>query len=127
MEENEKLKLDEKYMRAAIKQAQKAYAINETPIGCVIVYEGKIIGRGYNRRNTDKDPLAHAEIKAIKKASKKMGDWRLEQCTMYVTLKLSNVRRSNHSVEADPRCCRMHESKSRMCGIGFESFGYKTI
>ena len=68
------------------KQAQKAYAINETPIGCVIVYEGKIIGRGYNRRNTDKDPLAHAEIKAIKKASKKMGDWRLEQCTMYVTL-----------------------------------------
>ena len=86
MEENEKLKLDEKYMRAAIKQAQKAYAINETPIGCVIVYEGKIIGRGYNRRNTDKDPLAHAEIKAIKKASKKMGDWRLEQCTMYVTL-----------------------------------------
>ena len=51
-----------------------------------IVYEGKIIGRGYNRRNTDKDPLAHAEIKAIKKASKKMGDWRLEQCTMYVTL-----------------------------------------
>ena len=86
MEENEKLKLDEKYMRAAIKQAQKAYAIYETPIGCVIVYEGKIIGRGYNRRNTDKDPLAHAEIKAIKKASKKMGDWRLEQCTMYVTL-----------------------------------------
>ena len=86
MEENEKLKLDEKYMRAAIKQAQKAYAINETPIGCVIVYEGKIIGRGYNRRNTDKDPLAHAEIKAIKKASKKMGDWRLEPCTMYVTL-----------------------------------------
>ena len=86
MEENEKLKLDEKYMRAAIKQAQKAYAINETPIGCVIVYEGKIIGRGYIRRNTDKDPLAHAEIKAIKKASKKMGDWRLEQCTMYVTL-----------------------------------------
>ena len=86
MEENEKLKLDEKYMREAIKQAQKAYAINETPIGCVIVYEGKIIGRGYNRRNTDKDPLAHAEIKAIKKASKKMGDWRLEQCTMYVTL-----------------------------------------
>ena len=86
MEENEKLKLDEKYMRAAIKQAQKAYAINETPIGCVIVYEGKIIGRGYNRRNTDKDPLAHAEIKAIRKGNKKMGDWRLEQCTMYVTL-----------------------------------------
>ena len=120
MEENEKLKLDEKYMRAAIKQAQKAYAINETPIGCVIVYEGKIIGRGYNRRNTDKDPLAHAEIKAIKKASKKM----YNVCDVRA---MSNVRRSNHSVEADPRCCRMHESKSRMCGIGFESFGYKTI
>lgn len=86
MEERELLKTDEKYMRAAIKQAQKAYALNETPIGCVIVYNGKIIGRGYNRRNTDKNPLAHAEIAAIKKASRKMGDWRLEGCTMYVTL-----------------------------------------
>jgi tRNA(adenine34) deaminase len=86
MEEKELLKTDEKYMRAAIKQAQKAYALNETPIGCVIVYNGKIIGRGYNRRNTDKNPLAHAEIAAIKKASRKMGDWRLEGCTMYVTL-----------------------------------------
>ena len=86
MEERELLKTDEKYMRAAIKQAQKAYALNETPIGCVIVYDGKIIGRGYNRRNTDKNPLAHAEIAAIKKASRKMGDWRLEGCTMYVTL-----------------------------------------
>lgn len=78
--------LDEKYMREAIKQAKKAYALNETPIGCVIVYEGKIIGRGYNRRNTDKNTLAHAEITAIKKASRKMGDWRLEGCTLYVTL-----------------------------------------
>lgn len=86
MEARELLKTDEKYMRAAIKQAQKAYALNETPIGCVIVYDGKIIGRGYNRRNTDKNPLAHAEIAAIKKASRKMGDWRLEGCTMYVTL-----------------------------------------
>lgn len=77
---------DEKYMREAIRQAKKAYRLEETPIGCVIVYEGKIIGRGYNRRNTDKSPLAHAEIAAIKKASKKLGDWRLEQCTMYVTL-----------------------------------------
>lgn len=77
---------DEKYMKEAVKQARKAYRLDETPIGCVIVYEGKIIGRGYNRRNTDKSPLAHAEITAIKKASKKLGDWRLEQCTMYVTL-----------------------------------------
>ena len=77
---------DEKYMKEALKQAKKAYALEETPIGCVIVHEGKIIARGYNRRNTDKSPLAHAEISAIKKASKKLGDWRLEECTMYVTL-----------------------------------------
>ena len=77
---------DEKYMKEAVKQAKKAYEINEVPIGCVIVYEDKIIGRGYNRRTTDKNPLAHAELIAIKKASKKMGDWRLEDCTLYVTL-----------------------------------------
>ena len=77
---------NEKYMREAIRQAKKAYAIGEVPIGCVIVYEDKIIGRGYNRRTIDKNPLAHAELIAIKKASKKMGDWRLEECTMYVTL-----------------------------------------
>ena len=79
-------KIHEKYMKAALKQAQKAYALGEVPIGCVIVYEGRIIGRGYNRRNTDKNTLAHAEITAINKASKKIGDWRLEDCTLYVTL-----------------------------------------
>lgn len=73
-------------MRAALTQAKKAYALGEVPIGCVIVYEGKIIGRGYNRRNTDKTPLAHAEITAIKKAGKFMKDWRLEGCKLYVTL-----------------------------------------
>ncbi len=78
--------VDEKYMREAIRQAKKAYAIKEVPIGCVIVYEDKIIGRGYNRRTVDKNTLAHAELLAIRKASKKMGDWRLEGCTMYVTL-----------------------------------------
>ena len=77
---------DEKYMRAAIGQARKAGAIGELPIGCVIVYEDKIIARGYNRRTIDKNVLSHAEIIAIKKACKKMGDWRLEGCTMYVTL-----------------------------------------
>lgn len=81
-----KLTEDEKYMKEALKQAKKAYALGEVPIGCVIVYEGKIIGRGYNRRNTDKCTLNHAEITAIKKASKYIGDWRLEGCTMYVTL-----------------------------------------
>lgn len=78
--------LDEKYMREAIRQARKAEALGEVPIGCVIVYEGKIIGRGYNRRMVDKTVLAHAEILAMKKACKKMGDWRLEGCTMYITL-----------------------------------------
>ena len=77
---------DEKYMKEAIKQAKKAYTLGEVPIGCVIVYQDHIIGRGYNRRNTDKNTLAHAEITAINKASKKMGDWRLEDCTLYVTL-----------------------------------------
>ncbi len=77
---------NEKYMRAAIRQAKKAYEIGEVPIGCVIVYQDKIIARGYNRRNTDKNTLSHAEMTAINKASKKMGDWRLEGCTMYVTL-----------------------------------------
>lgn len=77
---------DEKYMKEALKQAKKAYALGEVPIGCVIVYQDQIIGRGYNRRNTDKNTLAHAEITAINRASKKMGDWRLEDCTLYVTL-----------------------------------------
>lgn len=78
--------VQEKYMKEALRQAKKAFALGEVPIGCVIVYEGKIIGRGYNRRNTDKNTLAHAEITAIKKASKYIGDWRLEGCTLYVTL-----------------------------------------
>ena len=75
-----------KYMREAIRQAKKAWALDEVPIGCVIVFDGKIIARGYNRRNTDRNTLSHAELNAIKKASKKLGDWRLEGCTMYVTL-----------------------------------------
>ena len=82
----QKMTIDEKYMKEAIRQAKKAYAIGEVPIGCVIVYEGKIIGRGYNRRTKDQNTLAHAELIAIRKASKKMGDWRLEGCTLYVTL-----------------------------------------
>ena len=78
--------IQEKYMRQAMKLARKAAELGEVPIGCVIEYQGKIIGRGYNRRKTDKSTLAHAEIIAIKKACKKMDDWRLEECTMYVTL-----------------------------------------
>ena len=81
-----KMTQDEKYMKAAIREAKKAYALDEVPIGCVIVQGGTIIARGYNRRNTEGNTLAHAELTAIKKASKKTGDWRLEDCTMYVTL-----------------------------------------
>ncbi len=77
---------DEKYMRQAIKQAKKAAAVGDVPIGCVIVYENRIIARGYNKRNAKKTALAHAELLAIEKASKKLGDWRLEDCTMYITL-----------------------------------------
>ena len=77
---------DIRYMKEAIRQAKKAAALGDVPIGCVIVYQDKIIGRGYNRRMADKTVLAHAEIIAMRKACKKMGDWRLEDCTMYVTL-----------------------------------------
>lgn len=77
---------DERFMKAALAQAKKARAIDEVPIGCVIVREGEIIAQSYNRRNIDKNTLAHAELAAIRKASKRTGDWRLEECTMYVTL-----------------------------------------
>ena len=77
---------DERYMKEAIRQARKAEALDEVPIGCVIVYDGRIIARGYNRRNTDKNTLSHAELNAIRNASRKLGDWRLEGCTMYITL-----------------------------------------
>lgn len=77
---------DESFMKQAVKQAKKAYDKLETPIGCVIAYEDKVIARGYNKRNMKKNTLAHAEILAINKASKVLGDWRLEDCTMYVTL-----------------------------------------
>lgn len=78
--------IDCKYMKEAIRQAKKAAEIGEVPIGCVIVKDHKIIARGYNRRNTDHSTLSHAEITAIRKASKKLNDWRLEGCTLYVTL-----------------------------------------
>ena len=73
---------DNYFLKEAIKQAKKAMAIGDVPIGCVIVFEDKIIARGYNRRNKDKSTLSHAEIIAMKKACRKIGDWRLEDCTM---------------------------------------------
>ncbi|MBR0163850.1 MAG: nucleoside deaminase [Lachnospiraceae bacterium] len=95
------MEYDIRYMKEALRLARKAKALGETPIGCVIVYDGpdkgedkidpapergQIIGRGYNRRNTDHSTLSHAEMTAIRKASRILGDWRLEDCTMYVTL-----------------------------------------
>lgn len=77
---------DERFMRQALTQARKAKKLGEVPIGCVIVCDGRVISRGYNRRNTDHSTLSHAEIRAIRKASKVLGDWRLEGCTLYCTL-----------------------------------------
>ena len=77
---------DERFMKEAIRQARKAEATGDVPIGCVIVSDGKIIARGYNKRNKNKTVLAHAELLAMSKACKKAGDWRLEECTMYITL-----------------------------------------
>lgn len=77
---------DELFMQEALYEAQKAYELKEVPIGAIVVNQGVIIGRGYNRRNCDKDPFAHGEMMAIKEASLAIGDWRLEECTLYVTL-----------------------------------------
>ena len=86
LEKNKAKRRDEKYMKLALKEAKKARDIKEVPIGCVIVRDDKVIGKGYNKRNTDKNVLSHAELIAIKQACKKTGDWRLEDCTMYITL-----------------------------------------
>ena len=84
--EIDRLSEHKKFMKEALRQAKKAEALEEVPIGCVIVKDGKIIARGYNRRNTDRNTLSHAELNAIRRASKRLGDWRLEGCTMYITL-----------------------------------------
>lgn len=80
------LKTDEHFMSAALLQAERAAAIGEVPIGCVIVKDGKILSRAYNRRNHDHSALSHAEVSSIRKACHKLGDWRLDGCTLYVTL-----------------------------------------
>lgn len=77
---------DERFMKKALHQAKRAAAIGEIPIGCIIVRDGKVIARGFNQRRSRKTTLAHAEMIAIDRASRKLGDWRLEGCTMYVTL-----------------------------------------
>ena len=73
-------------MFEAFTQAKKAEKVEDVPIGCVMVFDGQIIARGYNKRNKKKSTLCHAEIEAIGRATKKIGDWRLDNCTMYVTL-----------------------------------------
>ncbi len=74
------------YLREALKQAENAAAIEEVPVGAVIVHEGKVIGTGFNTRETGQDPLGHAEINAIRMASGALGSWRLLDCDLYVTL-----------------------------------------
>ncbi len=114
--------IHEKYMKEALKQAKKALALGEVPIGCVIVHKGKIIGRGYNRRNTDKSTLAHAEITAIRKASKYIGDWRLEECTIYIGT-LSDVCRRHYSGPYTGSGHGLHESESRLRRLCFKHSG----
>lgn len=86
---------DEEYMKIALNLARQAFEIDEVPVGAIIVKKstGEIVGKGFNRRETDKNPLAHAEIAAIKQASETLGGWRLIDCEMYVTL------------EPCPMCC----------------------
>ena len=86
---------DEAYMQIALELARQSYEINEVPVGAIVVKKstGKIIGKGYNRREIDKNPLAHAEIAAIKQAAETLGGWRLLDCDIYVTL------------EPCPMCC----------------------
>lgn len=73
-------------MKEALKQAYKAFKIDEVPVGCVIVFKDKIIARGYNNREKNNMSIGHAEVNAIQKACKKIGNWRLDECDMYITL-----------------------------------------
>lgn len=118
----------EKYMREAIKQAKKAAAIGEVPIGCVIVRGGTILARGYNRRNIEGSTLAHAEIIAIKKASKKLQDWRLEDCELYVTLEPCPMCAGCDRAGQDSQSCdRCYESESRVRRKHFGLAAGKTL
>lgn len=78
--------IDEKFMLLAIKEAEKSASLDEVPVGAIIVKDNKVIARGHNLREKSNDPTSHAEINAIRKACKKLGSWRLEDCTMYVTI-----------------------------------------
>ena len=78
--------IDEQYMAEALRQAMRALEDDEVPVGAVIVHGGRIIGRAYNQRERLSDPTAHAEMIAITQAAEHVGNWRLDNCTMYVTL-----------------------------------------
>ena len=109
---------DIRYMKEAIRQAKKAAKLKEVPIGCVIVYDGKIIARGYNRRNTDKSTLAHADCR-YKKG--KQGDWRLEARGLYNVCHvrtMPDVFRGNRSGTYSAGCDRNNECQGRLCGVG---------
>lgn len=122
-----KMSDDEKFMKEALRQAKKAYAMEETPIGCVLVHEGKIIARGYNKRNKKKNTLAHAEIIVIDKASRVLGDWRLEECTMYVTLEPCPMC-AGAIVQARPQSGdRKLNLEGGMCRFRPESAGYAGV
>ena len=112
-----KLTREEKYMKAAIREAKKAWALGEVPIGCVIVYEDKIIGRGYNRRMVDHSALAHAEIAAIKKACKR----RMRAVRDAGTV--PDVRRGDRAGADSKSLHRFHEPESRLRRFGTESSG----
>lgn len=118
--------MDEKYMKEAIKQAKKAESIDEVPIGAIIVHNNKIIARAHNLRESKQNAVAHAEVLAIQKACKKIGSWRLENCTLYVTLEpcpmcsgailQSRIKRVVYGA-SDPKggciesCMKMYETK----------------
>ena len=104
--------MEEKFMKEALKQAKKAASIGETPIGAVIVRDGEIIARGYNKRETKKNALLHAEIIAINKACKKLGGWRLPRCEMYVRLSLVRCVQGRLSIHVLKMCISVRMTKS---------------
>ena len=122
------MKQQEDYMREALKLARKAQDCGEVPIGCVIVYEGKIVGKGYNRRNTDKSTLAHAELTAIHRASRALGDWRLEGCISVCNLgTVPDVRRGDCAGK-NRRSRHWHdESQGRVRRFYFEYTGHAGV
>lgn len=101
----------EYFMREALIEAEKALEYNEVPIGAVVVYKGRIIGRGYNTRESDECAISHAEINAIKEASDHMGGWRLTDCDIYVT------------IEPCPMCCgAIYQSRIRKIYYGADDY-----